>query len=65
MVWFAVIVCVGSAILLYIFREDLTYLQAVAFGARMPVGCVIVEVIGLLLLALAFVLAHFAGIGPY
>lgn len=51
-----------AGVALIIWRREFTGLQARTFGARLPVGCAVVEGVVFLLLGLAYILAYRAGL---
>ncbi len=63
MLWLSIIVFVIAGIALIIWRKALAEMQALYFfGASMPPGCAVAEGVAFFLLALAFYLAHRAGL---
>ncbi len=65
-VWIAIVLFVVIGVVLIVWRKELTYWQSqMVWGATMHPGCAVVEGVLLILLALAFYLAHRAGLlGP-
>ena len=62
-VWIAIVLFVVIGVVLIVWRKELTYWQSqMVWGATMHPGCVVVEGVLLILLALAFYLAHRAGL---
>ncbi len=66
MLWVSIVVFVVIGVALIVWRKELTYWQSqMVWGATMHPGCAVVEGVLLILLALAFYLAHRAGLlGP-
>ncbi len=63
MLWVSIVVFVFIGVALIVWRKEVTYWQSqVVFGATMHPGCAVVEGALLILLALAFYLAHRAGL---
>jgi hypothetical protein len=52
---------VATAAGLWLRRRDLAEMHSVLFGGTLGPGCVIVEAVALILLALLLVLGHFRG----
>ncbi|HEX8616215.1 MAG TPA: hypothetical protein VF911_01405 [Thermoanaerobaculia bacterium] len=50
------------AVVIYIQRRPLSQMQAMALGGSIGVGCVVAQAIVLLLIAIAFAVAHFSGV---
>jgi lysylphosphatidylglycerol synthetase-like protein (DUF2156 family) len=50
------------AVAVYVQRRRLAQMQAMTLGGSIGVGCVVAEAVVLLLIALAFVVAHFSGV---
>ena len=59
--WLAIIACVVLAVVLVVWRDDLTVLQANLFGANMHPGCAIAEAVMFVLLAIFFYVLYRAG----
>ncbi len=62
LLWLAIIACVVFAVVLVIWRNDLTAVQANLFGANMHPGCLIVEAVLFVLLAIFFYVLNRAGL---
>jgi hypothetical protein len=59
--WLAALFVVATAGGLWLRRRDLAEMHSVLFGGTLGPGCVIVEAVALILLALLLVLGHFRG----
>lgn len=53
---------VAVAVAVLVQRRRLAHMQALTLGGSVRPGCVIVEAIVLLIIALAFAVAHFSGV---
>ncbi len=62
LLWLAISACVGIAVILVIWRDEVTVIQANLFGANMHPGCAIVEAVLLVLLAIFFYVLNRAGL---
>lgn len=64
MIWFAIGFLALAGIGVILARTEISPLQEAFFGGRMHPGCVVIEGILLLLLALAFYGGYLAGLFP-
>jgi hypothetical protein len=59
---FAAVFIAIVAVAVFIQRRRLAHMQALTLGGSIRPGCVIVEAVVLLLIAVGFAIAHFSGV---